>query len=114
MSRYYVTGTGREGSFCTAIQGSDAPEKFGMYENTNVIHYIVNHEDFNYDYLNELCEEFGINKDNDESKNKKILDDIDTENFTEEKRERLCDLYLGLKIYSDIKENSYCELDAEI
>ena len=63
MGRYYTTDSGREGKFCFGMQSSDAPERFGMYENQSIIHYTAMDYDFNYDYLNELCKEFSVDKD---------------------------------------------------
>ena len=112
MGRYYTTTTGQEGKFGFGCQNSDAPEKFGAQESTNVILYVTDKDDFNVEYLSELLDYFKIDIDINKEYD---IDDIEDELYKDaidKDCEKISDLILGLIIYSDIKEQGYCDMEA--
>ena len=114
MGRYYMTTTGQQGKFGFACQDSSAPEKFGAQESTNVIRYVTDKADFNIKYLNELLDYFKINIDVNKEYNIDDIEDKLYKDTTDKDCENKSDLVLGLIIYSDIKEQGYCDMEAEL
>ena len=121
MGRYYYTDSGLEGKFGFGVQGSDAPELFGMVEDTSKIDYIVTEEGFDKRYLKKLASQYDISikKSRVREDLDSILDEIDytldhldnTHALTG--TNELYDLRLGVIIYHDVLVEGACYMKAD-
>ena len=121
MGRYYNGDV--EGKFWFAIQGSDAPERFGAYENQGHINYCIDRE-----FLPEIMEEIKKIESNpkvqllmklwDKGGAISITDEWQKENdVSTEDLAEYADLTLGRKIrdfFESNPQNDYCEIEAEL
>jgi hypothetical protein len=122
MGRYYNGDV--EGKFWFAIQGSDAPERFGAFErDSGYIDYAINRES-----LPEIIEEIKSIESNPKVQFlMKLFDESDTISITEawkkengiskEDLAEYADLTLGRKIrdfFEYDSHNEYCEIQADL
>ena len=109
-----------EGKFWFAVQSSTAPERFGCQERSDIIQYTI--DDSQIDEieaeLNNIKEKLGDKM--------QILDKFFEENhcynddqlkeleISKEDLSEYADFELGTKILNCVKENGYCEFEAEM
>jgi hypothetical protein len=118
MGRYYSGDI--EGKFWFGIQSSTAPERFGCQQRTDIILYSIDESQIDEieTELNNIKEKLG---------NKiQILDQFFEENcyysdnqieaigISQNELAEYADYGLGIKILNCVKENGYCEFEAEM
>ena len=118
MGRYYSGDI--EGKFWFGVQSSTAPERFGCQERSDIIQYTIDDSQ-----IDEIEEELSNIKEKLGDK-MQILDKFFTENhcYNDDQLKELgisqgdlseyADFELGIKILNCVKENGYCEFEAEI
>jgi hypothetical protein len=118
MGRYYSGDI--EGKFWVALQASTAPERFGCYQRTDVIQYRIDDSQIDEieEELNNIKEKLGDKM--------QILDKFFEEHccYSDDQLEAIgisqddlleyADFELGTKIFNCVKENGYCEFEAEM
>lgn len=118
MGRYYNGDI--EGKFWFAVQSSVAPERFGCQERSDIVQYTV--DDSQIDTieaeLKSIKEKLGDKM--------QVLDKFFEEHccYSDDQLEELgisqddlseyADFDLGTKIFNCVKENGYCEFEAEL
>jgi len=114
MGRYYSGDI--EGKFMFAVQSSDAADRFGLSGSQNYLNYYADEEN-----LEEIDKELGTIKDDFEKVSKFFEDkpyyndkQLKEAGITQEELSNYADYVLGKKISDCIKEQGYCEFQAEL
>ena len=118
MGRYYSGDI--EGKFWFAVQSSAAPERFGCQERSDIVQYTV--DDSQIDTieaeLKSIKEKLGDKMqvlDKFFEKHCCYSDDqLEELGISQDDLSEYADFDLGTKIFNCVKENGYCEFEAEL